>query len=203
MSKKKSWVFRLYQNILAYCDSKWAPILLGLLSFTESCVFIIPPEVLLLPMCYANKKRSLWYALNTTVTSVLGAVMGYILGAFLWTEISDFVFNYLPGFKQYFDTVGGLFEKNAFSAIFLAAFTVIPFKVFTVTAGVYSTQVSLPVLIGASLVGRGLRYFALASLVMMLGDKAKRIIEEKFTMISTVIGILVVLLIVIVKFIRH
>lgn len=184
---QEKFLKRYYLKILKSCHSKFAPYILGVLSFTESCFFIIPPEVLLLPMCYANKRRSFFYAAITTITSVLGAVAGYFLGMYLWAEVRPLVFQYVPGFSKNFEHVGVLYENNAVSALFLAAFTPIPFKVFTVAAGVYSTKITLLTLIATSLVGRGARYGILAGIVYIFGDRAHVMIEKHFRLASLVI----------------
>ncbi|MBT3236158.1 MAG: DedA family protein [Bdellovibrionales bacterium] len=191
---------RAYNRILASCDSMVAPYLLGFLSFTESCCFIIPPEVMLLPMSYANRTKALWYALITTIASVLGAVAGYYLGAFAWEEIQPFVFENVPGFAKHFDHVGNLYQENAVSALLIAAFTPIPFKVFTVAAGVYSTKISVVTLIVTSLVGRGCRYYLMAFTIYLFGERAQKFIEQHLQLVTIVVGILIVLVAVAIKF---
>lgn len=153
-------------------------------------------------MTYAKRKSAWVYALITTLTSVLGAVAGYYLGMFLWAEVQPILFEYIPGFAKNFDKVGVMYQENAVYSLFLAAFTPIPFKVFTVAAGVYSTKIGLMTLIGTSLVGRGARYFIMAGLVYFLGDKAKVIIEKHFKIATIVIAILGVTAIVLLKM-RH
>jgi membrane protein YqaA with SNARE-associated domain len=189
-----------YDRILLSCQSKRAPYVLGVLSFTESCCFIIPPEVMLLPMSYANRSRALWYALITTITSVLGAIAGYYLGAFAWEEIGPFVFDHVPGFAKHFDHVGNLYQENVISALLIAAFTPIPFKVFTVAAGVYSAKISVITLILTSLVGRGCRYYLMAFIVYLLGERAQKFIEQHLQLVTIIIGVLIVLVAVALKF---
>ena len=175
-----SFFKKLYFKSIESCGHPRAPWVLGTLSFTESCFFIIPPEVLLLPMCYAKRAMSWIYALITTLTSVAGALTGYLAGKLLWEEVGPLFFQYIPGFARYFDIVGEQYGENAVAALFLAAFTPIPFKVFTVAAGVYSHQVGIVTLLTTSLIGRGLRYFIMAGLIYFLGEKAKAIIEKYF-----------------------
>ncbi|MCK5884860.1 MAG: DedA family protein [Bacteriovoracaceae bacterium] len=194
VEKNEGLFRRLYNVILKGCESKAAPWILGVLSFTESCCFIIPPEVMMLPMGYANRKRVFHYALITTVASVLGAVAGYYMGALAWDILQPFLFSYVPGFESYFDVVKMKYADNATLALFVAAFTPIPFKVFTVGAGVFSDQVSIILLIGASFVGRGARYFMLSGLVYFLGARAKKIIEKYFMKFTILVGILVIIL---------
>ena len=196
-SVSKGFMDSIYQWILSKCNSRFAPYLLGILSFTESCMFIIPPEVLLLPMCYAKRERAFWYSFITTVTSVLGAMFGYYLGFFLWEEYHQLAFDYIPGFKKHFDHVVALYQKDAVFYLFLAAFTPIPFKVFTVAAGV--SKISFITLVITSIIGRGVRYTILSGLVYFLGPKAKDLIEKHFTLFTIIVGVLAILLFVLLK----
>ena len=188
---------KIYFKSIESCGHPRAPWVLGILSFTESCFFVIPPEILLLPMCYARRKMSWFYALVATLTSVVGALSGYLMGMWLWGEIGSWFFDYIPGFERYFDIVGDKYGENAISALFLAAFTPIPFKVFTVAAGVYSHHVGMATLILVSLFGRGLRYFILAGLIYYFGERAREIIEKyfkSFVLFLALAGVAVVLL---------
>jgi len=185
---------KLYQNILEACESKWAVYVLGILSFLESAIFIIPPEVMMLPMCYAKRKKAFYYAAITTVTSVLGACLGYYIGMNLWDEFSPLIFEYLPGFESSFDKVGQFYEENAVGSLLLAAVTPIPFKVFTIGAGVYHLKISLGLLVICSLIGRGFRYGVMAALVFFFGDKAQELIEKHLklaTLLIAIVGIIV------------
>lgn len=198
--KRAGWLGRMYQKSLESCRSPRAPWVLGVLSFTESCCFIIPPEFLMLPMSYANRKKAFWFATITTVTSVLGAIFGYFLGATLWENgLESFMFSYVPGFEKHFNSVGDMYRDNAAMALFLAAFTPIPFKVFTVAAGVYSAKVSLAIVIIMSIIGRGLRYFSMCALVYFFGERAQGWIEKHFKTFTIGVGILVVLFVIIKK----
>lgn len=163
---------------------------MGFLSFTESFCFIIPPEVMMLPMSYANRKKAFHYAAIATFTSVLGAISGYYVGSLLWAEVQPTLFELIPAFEKYFDVVGEKYKENAVSALLIAAFTPIPFKVFTVTAGVYSAQVSITTLIVTSIVGRGARYSIMCGIVYFFGEKAQEIIEKHFKYASIAIMIL-------------
>ena len=183
---------KIYFLSLKSCEHPRAPWVLGILSFTESCFFVIPPELLLLPMCYANRAKAWFYALVTTLTSVAGALAGYFIGMWLWGEVQFWFFEYIPGFEHYFEIVGEKYGENAVLALFLAAFTPIPFKVFTVAAGVYSHHIGIGTLILISLLGRGVRYFMMAGLIYFVGEKAKDIIEryfKPFVLIVALVGV--------------
>lgn len=199
MLKGHSIFISIYKKILASCHTKVAPYILAILSFTESCCFIIPPEVLMLPMCYAVRKKSFIYATITTIASVFGAIAGYYIGAYFWNVFEPIAFNYIPGFEKYFDVVGKMYQDNVYSSLFIAAFTPIPFKVFTVAAGVYADKISLISLVVMSIFGRGIRYGLLAGIVYFVGEKAKDLIEKHFTKFTVLTGLVVVITIVIIK----
>jgi membrane protein YqaA with SNARE-associated domain len=189
----------LYQKILSYCQHRWATRILGVVSFTESCCFIIPPEFMMLPMSYANRERAWYYAFITTITSVLGAIAGYYLGHFFWSELGPIFFAYINGFEHYFNEVGRQFEENDVAALLLAAFTPIPFKVFTVASGVYADKVALFTVIWTAILGRGVRYFSMAGIVYFFGERAQVLIERHFKLFTVFVMILGIALIAFLK----
>lgn len=197
-----SWIAWVYNKILSSCGHPSAPWVLGVVSFTESCCFVIPPEVMQLPMTYADRNKAWRYAFITTATSVLGAVAGYFMGHWLWVEIQPYLFQWIPGFAANFDKVGQMYQENAVGALFLAAFTPIPFKVFTVAAGVYADRIDLITLVLTSIVGRGLRYYILGALVYFFGPKAQELIERHFKVFTIVVMLLGVSVIAFLK-LRH
>jgi len=182
------WFKKLYDYVLDKCESPLAPYLLAISSFTESCIFILPPEVLLIPMTFAKRKKGLLYWIIAVVASVLGAIAGYYLGATFWDVVKDPLFEYMPGFQKHFEKVGQLYQENVHTTLFIAAFTPIPFKVFTVTAGVYLELIPIGLLTGISLVGRGLRYLILVAAIMIFGEKVKKLIEERFGLMTAILG---------------
>lgn len=166
-------------------------IALWVLSFTESSFFPIPPDVLLIPMVFAKPRKWWWIAGVCTIASVLGGLLGWAIGYFGWSVLKDAFFAYIPGFTpERFDFVSKLYQENAFLAIFGAALTPIPYKVFTIVAGV--CNVSIPVLILGSILGRGARFFAVALIIYFVGDKAKLFIDKYFNLIVTAFFILLV-----------
>lgn len=186
------WLRRLYDWTLSWADSRWGPAALGVLAFAESSVFPIPPDPLLMALALGRPHRSFWFATICTVCSVLGAILGYAIGVFLWQGLSQFFFAYVPGFTETnFRIVQAKFEQNAFLAIFAAAFTPIPYKVFTVGSGVFG--IHLGVLLVASVLGRGLRFFAVAALLRKWGPAAKDFIDRYFNLLTVIFFVLLVL----------
>lgn len=194
-----NWLKKLYNYALEKCESPLAPYFLALSSFTESCIFILPPEVLLIPMSFANRKKAMFYWLITVVTSVLGAIAGYYIGAFFWEALREPLFSFMPGFEKHFDHVGQLYQENIYTSLFIAAFTPIPFKVFTVAAGVYHDLIPIGVLVGISTVGRGLRYLILVVSILLFGEKVKQLLEEKFGLMTAILGAIAVIAVICLK----
>lgn len=151
-----------------------APWFLGALSFTESSFFPIPPDVMLAPMCLANPKRAWWFALLTTVASVLGGLLGYTIGFFAFTWIEPFLRE--SHYWDSYQTAVTWFGEWGFWAVFIAGFSPIPYKVFTIAAGAMSMAL-LPFTL-ASLIGRGLRFFLVAGLMAWGGEKMETALHK-------------------------
>ncbi|MFQ3577709.1 MAG: VTT domain-containing protein [Verrucomicrobiia bacterium] len=170
---------KLYFWTLHWAETRYALPALFILSFLESSVFPIPPDVLLMAMVFGNRERWMTYAFWCTIGSVMGAVLGWYMGWGFWAVTQDFFYNIIPGFTaEKFAKVEQLYQDNATAAILAAAFTPIPYKVFTVAAGV--CHVAIPVLVGASLIGRGARFFLVAGLIRFAGPKIKPFMEKHF-----------------------
>jgi membrane protein YqaA with SNARE-associated domain len=133
--------------------------------------------VLQIALSVSRPRRSFYYALISGLGSVAGAVLGWVIGHALWSAVDQFFFNYVPGCSQAnFDRVSDLYADNAFLAILGAAFTPIPFKVFTVAAGVFG--ISLAVLLAASLLGRFARFLAVAACIYVFGPSVKELLDR-------------------------
>jgi membrane protein YqaA with SNARE-associated domain len=170
---------RLYAWVLQWAEHRWALPALAVLAFAESSFFPIPPDVLLVALTLGRPQRAWVYALTCSLASVAGGAAGYAIGALLWEASKDW-FIPLVFSQQVFDQVGGLYQDNAFLAIFTAAFTPIPYKVFTVAAGVFHEQVGLGVLLLASSLGRPARFFLVAGLLKWQGERMKLFIDKYF-----------------------
>jgi len=180
----------LYERAMRWARHRHAPWYLGGMSFAESSFFPIPPDVMLAPMSLAQPNRAVFFATLTTLASVVGGVFGYLIGIFAFDLIepalseSSYYEKYLLA-REWFDEWG-------FVAIFIAGFSPIPYKVFTITAGVIG-MAFLP-FVFASFVGRGARFYLVAAL-MAWGGKA---MEEKLRKWVDWLGWLTVLLVVII-----
>lgn len=174
---------RLYDWVLSWADSRYGLAGLAAISFAESSFFPIPPDVLQIALSVAKPRLSFLYAAVSAVASVAGGVLGWAIGWGLWHLVSGWFFAYVPGFShEKFDYVQSLYQNNAFLAIFAAAFTPIPYKVFTIAAGVCG--VPLGTLVGASGLGRGARFFLVATAMYFFGSTAKRFLDRYLEVIT-------------------
>lgn len=182
---------RLYDWVLSWADSPRGTVGLAAISFAESSFFPIPPDVLQIALSVAKPRRSFWYAGISTVASVAGGVLGWAIGIGFWQLLGPWFFQYVPGFSpEKFEFVESLYRGNAFLAIFAAAFTPIPYKVFTIAAGVCG--VPLGTLVAASTLGRGLRFFLVAAVTYFLGDTAKRFLDRYLETVTVFLAVAVV-----------
>ena len=189
---------RLYDWILTWANSRYALPALALLAFTEASFFPIPPDVLLMALALSMPKMSYRYALVATIGSVLGAALGYFIGWGLWDALSGHFYLYVPGVTESgFAAVGELFSEYDFWIIFAAGFTPIPYKIFTIAAGVFA--INFPVFMLASLIGRGLRFYLVAALFYYMGQPARAIIEKYFNLLTVILFVIVAVIVVVVR----
>jgi len=187
----------LYNWVLLWADTKYAVPALSMVSFIESSFFPIPPDPLLIALCLGKPRRSFWYATICSIMSVLGGIFGYLIGWGIWELVDNFFFNYIISQKAFL-YVSGKYNENAFLAILGASFTPIPYKVFTVAAGVF--KVNIFILILASAIGRSARFFMEAILIYFYGISIKMFIEKYFNLLATIFFLLLVLGFLIVKY---
>jgi len=185
----------IYEKVLSWSRHQHAPRYLAALSFSESSFFPIPPDVMLAPMVLANPHKAWNLALLTTITSVLGGVLGYLIGMFSFEMVEPILRDagYYPKYLQ----AKAWFDEWGFWAVFLAGFSPIPYKVFTITAGVIS-MAFLPFVV-ASAIGRGARFFLVAALLSWGGKEMEDTLRKYIDIIGWVTVALVVILLVIIQ----
>jgi membrane protein YqaA with SNARE-associated domain len=186
----------LYDWTLEWAKHPHSAKALSVLSFLEASVFPLPVDPLLLAMGFAKPKKSLYFAFLTTLFSVLGAVAGYFIGVYAWQFLSSWFFQFVFA-QENFDKVVVHLQGATFISIFVAGFSPIPFKIFTIAAGVVSAPLA-PFIIAASL-SRGLRYFILAGVIYWMGPKAQTWIEDHFETLTYTVSALLVATIVLFK----
>lgn len=189
MKKIFDWLRKLKVWVEGYAERPHAQWALFLIAFAESSFFPIPPDVLLIAMAVIVPKKAFRYALICSAGSVLGGVFGYFIGWALFETIGQSILQFY-GAMGHYETVRQLYSEHAFWAILSAAFTPIPYKVFTIAAGTF--EVSLTTLIVASVIGRSARFFLVAGLFYFFGAPIKRFIDKYFEMLTIVFLVLLI-----------
>ena len=165
---------KLYQKVMDAAEHPRAPVILSGLSFAESSFFPIPPDVMLAPMALRLPSKAFWFAFLTTVFSVLGGLAGYLIGYFAFDVFSDWL--QTTGYWENYQLAREWFVRWGVWVIFVAGFSPIPYKLFTITAGVMA-QPLLPFML-ASFVGRGSRFYIVAGLLKYMGPHIEPLIRK-------------------------
>ena len=181
----------LYERAMHWSRHAHAPRYLAGLTFAESSFFPIPPDVMLAPMVLARRERAWYLATLTTGASVLGGLVGYLIGMYLYTQVGERVVEFYHA-EEVFIEIHSWFEVYGIWVILVAGFTPIPYKLFTITAGILSMTL-VPFLL-FSLVGRGARFFLVAALIFWGGEPLERVIRKYIDLIGWIVLIVLVLL---------
>lgn len=189
-------VKRLYDWMLSWGDSRWGALALFLFAFAESSFFPIPPDVLLIALCLGAVARSFRFAAICTAGSILGALLGYSIGLFVWqntageyTAIAQFFFDHVFS-EEAFEKVGALYDQYNFWIVFTAGFTPLPYKLFTISGGLF--HINLLMFVVASIISRGLRFFLIAGLIWKFGAPIKGFIDKYFNLLAIAFTVLLV-----------
>ena len=187
-----------YNWILSYANQPQAICVLAMISFAESSFFPLPPDPLLIAMIVANRKNAWRIATLCTVSSVVGGIVGYYIGAGLYETIGSWiVMTY--GLEESFKNLQHEFLEWGFWIVALKGLTPIPYKIVTIASGV--AGLNMTTFIVASIIARGFRFFMLAGLLWYYGPSIKNYIDRNLTLV-TVVGLLTLIVgFVIVKYI--
>lgn len=176
---------RMIKHIEGPNAGRW----LFLISFAESSFFPIPPDLLLMPIVARLRSKWWYYGAVTTVASVLGGMFGYLIGAVFFNFVGTLLVNTYH-LEAELEHVSVLFQQNAFWAIFTAAFTPIPYKIFTIAGGLF--RIDFLVFIIASVLGRGMRFFMVAYLMKLFGGVVGKLAFKYFNLLTLIVGIIII-----------
>jgi membrane protein YqaA with SNARE-associated domain len=190
-------VRRLMDWTLGWANTPYATLALFLLAIAEASFFPIPPDVLLIALGISIPTRAFWYAFVCSAGSVLGGCIGYAIGYGLFELVGRSIIGFY-GLWEEFDYVSARLHENAFLAVAVAGFTPIPYKLFTIAAGV--CKINFLTLVLASALSRSARFFAEGALIFFFGEKVRIFIEKYFNILSIVFVVLLILGYVALKF---
>lgn len=180
---------RLYDWVLHWAATPYGLWALFLLAFAESSFFPIPPDVLLIALCVARPKRSFRYALVCALGSILGGCLGYLIGWQFMASVGERIVA-LYGLTDKVAYIENLYQTYDAWAVGIAGFTPIPYKVFTITAGMF--KINFPVFILASAVSRSARFFIVGGLIFLFGSSIQRFIDRYFDLLAVSFTVLLV-----------
>lgn len=174
---------------------------LFVVSFAESSFFPLPPDLMLGPMAAADPPKWMRYALTCTLASVLGGLLGYAIGMFLMDQVGRHILNFFGysgdremELRAFYDQWGAWF-------IFLKGLTPIPYKLVTILSG--ALHFSLPIFIVASILTRGIRFFAVAWIFQKFGPQIAPIMEKRMGLVLVVVAVVIVVMVLALRFIPH
>ncbi|MFI3266523.1 MAG: VTT domain-containing protein [Rikenellaceae bacterium] len=207
-----SFLRKLYNWVLSWAESKWGIYMLFFIAFAESSFFPIPPDILLIALCLgvtstANcSKKIFTYAAICTLGSVVGAAFGYTIGSYMWqtasgefTAVANLFFK-IPGFTiDAYHSISNSYNQYNEWITFTAGFTPIPFKIFTIAAGVCNANFVTFIL--ACVVSRGMRFFIIAALIWKFGAPIKSFIDKYFNLLAIAFTVLLIGSFVIIKYV--
>lgn len=178
----------LYDWVIRWSSHRHAERYLAVLSFAESSFFPVPPDVLLAPMTLARPKRGWWLATITTVASVIGGFAGYAIGWFALDWIEPMLVDF--GYWEHYLTATEWFSRYGFWAVLVAGFSPVPYKIFTIAAG--ALHMFLPGFAVASVLGRGGRFFLVAGLLILGGERMERGLRRHIDTLGWITVLLIV-----------
>ena len=191
-----NFIKNLYHWVLMWADSIYGGLALGVMALAEASFFPIPPDVLLIALCLGAQNKSFKFGLICSIGSIVGAIIGYGIGSFLWwsspgtfTSLANFFFDIIPGFStDVFYTIKDQYEEWSFWIVFTAGFTPIPFKIFTISAGAFDINFILFII--ASTVSRTARFFIVCSLIWKYGKPIEKFIDNYFNLLALIFTLL-------------
>ena len=179
----------LYNWTLKKAEHKYSSWVLSIVSFAESSFFPIPPDVLLIPMIIAKRTKAWTYAFICTLSSVLGGVAGYAIGFFLFNTIGTLIVEFYH-LTNSFNTFENYYKEYGILIVLGAGFTPFPFKFITIASGVFSLNIFL--FIFTAFIARGFRFYLLAILLFIFGEKIKFLIDKYFNILAVLFFILLI-----------
>ena len=182
-------VRRLYDWVLSWAERRYGSWVLGGLSFAEASFFPIPPDPLLIALCLGSRTRSFYFALICSVASVCGGIAGYLIGAYAFDSIGQLILDWYHAQEAYL-TIQEHYTDHGFFYVFLAGFTPIPYKIFTIAAGVFKIAV-VPFIV-ASAISRSARFFIVAAAIYRFGEPVKYFIDRWFNVLTVVFALLLI-----------
>lgn len=187
---------KLYDWMLSWSESKWGWLALFFMALFEASWFPLPPDILLIALCIGATQKSFRFATICLVGSVIGGILAYILGHFAWytsagepTAFAQFFYDHIFS-EATFTKVSDMYAEWDFVAVFTAGFTPLPFKIFTIAAGM--CKINFVMFVIAAAIARAMRFFLIAWLIWKYGAPIKSFIDKYLNLLATLLAVLLV-----------
>ncbi len=181
----------IYEKIIDLANKRYALKILAFISFIESFIFPLPTDIFLMPMIIAKKKKYFSIIILTTVFSVLGGIVGYMVGLFFWDMLQPYFTRIYPGFDSNFENFKEKFVDIGWILILIGGFTPFPYKIITISCGIINVNFLLFLI--CSFISRFLRFYLVGFVTYKYGEKTKKIIDKYFNYITLIIVTIIVL----------
>ena len=189
LENNKNIIRRLYDCVLHWAETPYGMWALFLIAFAESSFFPIPPDVLLIALAISIPTRAFHFALVATIGSLIGGIAGYGIGMFGYDSIGRPIVEFYHG-QEIMQAIKEWYDKYGFWAVLGAAITPLPYKIFTISSGMFSFDFFQFMI--ASIIGRSVRFFAVAGLIWKFGKPIKGFIDKYFNLLATLFIILLI-----------
>jgi membrane protein YqaA with SNARE-associated domain len=201
----KEWFKRLHDWSLQWANTKWGAWALFICAFADASILGLPTPMLFMVLVLLDLKKAYKYALIGTLGTLTGAVAGYSIGHFAWlntngefTGIAQFLFNNIPGFSEdVYNKIHILYAKWDFWILFAAAALPLPFKIFSISSGVF--DINLFIFCTATLISQGIKFLLLALLTIKLGPEVKKLFQFNWKPVAIIATACVTIVIVLIK----
>ncbi|MED5578436.1 MAG: YqaA family protein [Nitrospinota bacterium] len=183
-------VKKAYDWVISWASTPYALYALILLSFTESFFFPIPPDILLIAIAFSKPRHSFFYATLCSLSSVVGGIVGYIIGYFLFESIGKLIFDLYGGINQ-FETVKEYYNSKGAWMVLIGGFTPVPYKLVTIASGAF--LMDFKIFLICSVISRSARFFLESLLIFFFGEKIRLLLEKYFNLFTILLIMTVIL----------
>lgn len=191
------FIKKLYNWVLSWADKPAGPFVLFVISVFETFIFPVPPDVLLIALALGNPKRAFFFAFICALGSAIGGSIGYVIGRWFWEATKDFFLTHLFS-QEVFNHVSEVYNRHAFITLYFVGFTPVSDKPFVIGAGVFA--INYFVFLVSYTLSRMTRFYAVALIIRLLGEKARDFIDKYFNALTFIFAILLVVGIIVAKY---
>ena len=196
----KNKLFNIISKTIKIAEHKYTLKFLAIISFIESIIFPIPPDIFLIPISMTKKHRWFFLGVYTTFFSILGGLLGYAIGAFFWDILGESIVNFYNAHNQ-IEKLRIIFNNHGWAIVMIAGLTPLPYKIFTIGAGLFSLNFYIFIL--CSVISRGIRFLSVTYLVSKYGEKGIQLLKKHFIKFSLLFLIVTISIIYIILYVKR